>query len=231
MARGPDHHEGRRREQRSGPPPEPTRLKDKAPRRGVQMARVLAHPTRFQILIDMNTPTRRLSAKEWAEEQAEPFSNAGYHFRELERAGCIRLYKTVKKRGADEHIYEPVKRAMAWHQEWANLGPVIRQHVASSAFGPLVTKVGNSIDGGTFDARPESHLSWDTMYVDQEGWKTITLMFQRQLEELIAESQRIKERLRENPDLERFLITYMMATFETAKEAEDDADDEDRAAA
>jgi len=210
------------------PPSEPERIKDKSPRRGVEMARVLSHPVRFQILIDMNTPTRRLSAKQWADEQAEPFSNVGYHFRELERAGCIKLHKTVKKRGADERIYEPVKRAMAWHAEWANLGSVVRQLVASSAFGPLVLKVGNSIDGGTFDARPESHLSWDTQYVDQEGWETIAVMFQRHLEEVMAECQRIKERLKANPGLERFLITYMMATFETAKEFESDADQEER---
>jgi len=228
VAKGRDQHEGRRH---SVPPTESERVKDKSARRGVEMARVLANPVRFQILIDMNTPTRRLSAKQWSDEQAEPFSNVGYHFRVLEKAGCIKLYKTIKKRGAEERIYEPVKRAMAWHAEWANLGPVVRQLVASSAFGPLVLKVGNSIDGGTFDARPESHLSWDTQYVDQEGWETIAVMFQRLLEEVMAECQRIKERLKANPDLERFLVTYMMATFETAKEFENDADQEDRAAA
>lgn len=228
MAEGRDQHEGRRH---SAPPSEPERVNEKAARRGVEMARVMANPVRFQILIDMNTPTRRLSAKQWSDEQPVPFSNAGYHFRVLEKAGCIKLHKTIKKRGAEERIYEPVKRAMAWHEEWANLGPVIRQLVAASAFGPLVVKVGNSIDGGTFDARPESHLSWDTQYVDQEGWETIAVMFQRHLEEVMAECQKIKERLKADPSLERFLVTYMMATFETAKEFENDADQEDRAEA
>jgi hypothetical protein len=227
MAKGRDQHEGRRHPAPSSKP----EVKDKSSRRGVEMARVMANPVRFQILIDMNTPTRRLSAKQWSDEQPEPLTNAGYHFRVLEEAGCIKLHKTIKRRGAEERIYEPVKRAMAWHEEWANLGPVIRQLVASSAFGPLVLKVGNSIDGGTFDARPESHLSWDTQYVDQEGWETIAVMFQRHLEEVLAECQRIKERLKADPGLERFLVTYMMATFETAKEFENDADQEDREAA
>jgi hypothetical protein len=225
MAKGRDQHERRRH---SAPPSEPEHVNDKAARRGVEMARVMANPVRFQILIDMNTPTRRFSAKQWAEEQPELPNNAGYHFRVLEKAGCIRLYKTVKRRGAEERIYEPVKRAMAWHEEWEHLGPVIRQLVAASAFGPLVQKVGNSIDGGTFDARPESHLSWDTQYVDQEGWETLAVMFQRHLEEVMAECKKIKERLKANPDLERFLVTYMMATFETAREFENDADQEDR---
>lgn len=224
MAKGRDQHEGRRH---SAPPGG----RDKSERRGVEMARVMANPVRFQILIDMNTPTRRLSAKQWAEEQPEPHTNAGYHFRVLEAAGCIRLYKTVKKRGAEERIYEPVKRAMAWHEEWKHLGPVIRQLVAASAFGPLVLKVGNSIDGGTFDARPESHLSWDTQYVDQEGWETLAVMFQHHLEEIMTECEKIKERLKADPGLERFLVTYMMATFETAREFENDADQEDREAA
>ena len=225
MAKGRDQHEGRRR---AAPPSEPERVNDKSARRGVEMARVMANPVRFQILIDMNTPTRRLSAKQWSEEQTEPHTNAGYHFRVLEEAGCIKLHKTIKRRGAEERIYEPVKRAMAWHEEWANLGPVVRQLVASSAFGPLVLKVGNSIDGGTFDARPESHLSWDTQYVDQAGWERLAVMFQRHLEEVMAECKKIKERLKADPGLERFLVTYMMATFETAREFDNDADQEDR---
>jgi hypothetical protein len=211
VARRREQHEARHRKQSPDAPSiDPARLKDKSPRRGVEMARVLAHPIRFQILIDMNTPTRRLSAKQWADEQAEPLSNVNYHFHELEKAGCIRLCDEVKRRGSTELIYEPVKRAMAWHQEWANLGSVVRQHVAASALGPVVAKIGNSIDGGTFDARPESHLSWDTLYVDQEGWETFALKFQRHLEDLLAESEVIKERLNENPDAPRILITYMM---------------------
>jgi hypothetical protein len=203
-------------------PPEETRIKDKAPRKAVEMAQVLAHPVRFQILTDMNTPIRRMSAREWSEKQAEPPGNVNYHFHELEKAGCIQLVEEVKKRGSWELIYEPVKRAMAWHQEWANLGPVIRQRVAATALGAAVAKAGQSIDNGTFDARPESHFSWDSLYVDQEGWETIATMFQRHLEELLTESQRIRERLKDNPDVERFLVAYMMATFEAV---EDDAED------
>jgi len=57
-------------------------------------------------------------------------------------------------------------------------------------------------------------LSWDILYVDQEGWEAFALKFQRHLEDLLAESVVIKERLKENPDAPRILITYMMATFE-----------------
>lgn len=182
---------------------------------GVEMAKVLAHPLRFQILIEMNTPVRRLSPSEFSEEKGERLGNVSYHFRVLHRAGCIEIVDTVQRRGATEHIYEPVKRAMAWKREWENLGTFVRQHVAASALALALNKLGESIDKGTFDGREDSHLSWDTLYVDEQGWTEIHTMFRRHLEDLLITTDRIKDRLDADPELPRVLVTYLMATFET----------------
>jgi hypothetical protein len=178
------------------------------------MARVLAHPLRFRILYTINTPIRRMSPSEFSEEDGEQLSNVSYHFRVLHRAGCIEIVDTIQRRGATEHVYEPIKRAMAWTREWENLGPYVRQHVAASALAPVVTKLGESIDKGTFDKRDDSHLSWDTLYIDEKGWTELHTKFREHLEDLLTTTQRIKKRLDGNPDLPRFLATYFMATFE-----------------
>jgi hypothetical protein len=219
-----DSHEGRRHSRRKPDQEQP--LVGESPRgSGVEMARVLAHPLRFQILIEMNTPVRRLSPSEFSEEKGQRLGNVSYHFRVLHRAGCITIVDTVQRRGATEHIYEPVKRAMAWKREWENLGTFVRQHIAASALAPALTKLGESIDKGTFDEREDSHLSWDTLYVDEEGWTEIHTMFRQHLEDLLMTTDRIKERLDADPALPRFLLTYLMSTFETPDSNSDEPKD------
>ena len=197
----------------------------------MEKAKVLSHPLRFRILNDMNTPARRLSPSEFSDEIGGSLGTVSYHFRVLNKAGCIEVVDTVQRRGATEHIYEPVKRAMVWKNEWANLGPVVRQVVAASALGNAVRQVGASIDEGTFDKREDSHLSHDTFWTDEQGWTEMHSMFQRHLEDLLITAQRIKGRLDDDPDIPRFLVTYFMATFETPPPGVEAADDADAAAA
>lgn len=187
---------------------------------GIEMARALSHPLRVRILTQMNTPIRRMSPIQFSEKTGEPLGTTSYHFRVLDRCGCIRVVEEVQRRGATEHVYEPVKRAMAWKREWENLGPAVRQSVAASALRNVVEQIGSAVDTGTFDEREDSHLSHDTIWVDDEGWTELHTLFQRMLEDLLTASHKIEKRLRENPDLPRFLATYMMATFETPVDRE-----------
>lgn len=210
-----DQHEGRHRSRRK-PDQDQPRIDESPHGPGVEMARVLSHPLRFKILVGMNTPARRLSPSEFSQENGEELSNVSYHFRVLAKAGCIEVVETVPRRGAQEHIYEPIRRAMAWTREWEALGPFVRQHVAASALAPAIEKLGESIDEGSFDKRDDSHLSWDTLYVDDQGWVELHAMFREHLEDLLATTQRIESRLGEDSNLPRFLATYFMATFENA---------------
>ena len=220
-----DQHGGRRRTRPKLDKTQP-RIEDDPDGPGVGMAKVLSHPLRFKILIAMNTPFRRLSPSSYAEEAGETVSNAAYHFRVLDKAGCIKIVKTIPRRGANEHIYEPIKRAMAWTREWEALGPYVRQHVAANALAPAVEKLGDSIDKGTFDKRDDSHLSWDTFFTDEEGWVELHTQYREHLEGLMATTQRIKERLDANPELARFPATYLNATFENppVRSGEDEND-------
>lgn len=179
------------------------------------MAYVLSHPMRFSILNEMNTPARRLSPSEYSEEIGEKLGNVSYHFRILHRAGCIEIVDTYQRRGATEHVYGPVKRAMAWTAEWEKLGSFVRQNIASSALGKAVKQTGTAIDEGTFDKRNDSHLSHDTLWTDEEGWDEIHTLFRVQLEELLRISKRIRDRLDANVDESAFPVTYFMATFES----------------
>src|SRR3954452_3411551 len=84
----------------------------------VVMGKALSHPLRVRILMGMNAPPRMLSPSEFSEEARVSMGLASYHFRELAKAGCIEVAEEIRRRGATEHRYLPVKRAMAWTREW-----------------------------------------------------------------------------------------------------------------
>lgn len=188
---------------------------DEPSKASLAVADALRHPLRVRILMRMNAPTRRLSPSVWSKETGVPLGDCAYHFRVLKKSNCIKLVDTAQKRGATEHLYEPVKRAMAWKAEWEKLGPVVRQTLAASILRGAVERIGTAIDGGTFDARDDSHLTWDTAYVDERTWQQIHPIFQRALEETMTVLADNEERIKDLPPDQKFLITYLLSTFES----------------
>jgi len=186
-------------------------------RESIQIAEALRHPIRAQILMRMNAPIRRLSPSEFAEEQGLAVGDASYHFRKLEKFGCLTVVEEHKRRGATEHVYEPVKRAMAWTSEWEMMGAVVKQHLAASVLRGGVERIGGSIDSGKFDAR-DSILAWDTAWVDEEGWNQIHAIFKGALEETLMVIAEATKRVEDAPSEEKFLATYLLSTFESDPE-------------
>jgi Helix-turn-helix domain len=181
--------------------------------RQMAIARALSHPTRVRILMAMNSPRRRMSPKLFCDETGVQVGHASYHFRELAASGCIEMVETKQRRGATEHFYEPVKTALAWTREWEALGPVVKQNLCASVLRGAVEAVGTAIDDGTFEARADSHLSWDTMKIDEEGWRRMTEIFDRSLAELLELQAECAERIAGGGAF--FLVSFFMSTFES----------------
>lgn len=164
----------------------------------------------------MNAPSRRMSPKEFCNLTGEKMGHVSYHFRELAETGCIELVEEVPRRGATEHFYEPVRTAMAWSREWEALGSYVKQNLSASILRGGVEAIGAAIDSQTFEAQPNSHLSWDTLHVDAQGWDRATSIMDRALEELLEVGAESAERIGEGSPA--FLATYLMSTFESPPE-------------
>lgn len=52
--------------------------------------------------------------------------------------------------------------------------------------------------------------------LDDLGWTELHMIFQRALEEILAVTFEVGERLKQNPQVPRFLASYVLSTFETA---------------
>ena len=125
----------------------------------------------------MNTPRREMSPKNYSDETGSSLANVSYHFRKLEKLGFIELVRTEQRRGATEHYYDPVKRAMAWSGEAEAIPPVILDGFSATILRGFVEEVGSAIDAGTFSDRDDRVLAWDKMWVDQEGWEQMVALF------------------------------------------------------
>lgn len=183
---------------------------------GVAVARALSHPTRVRILMAMNAPSRRMSPKEFCHLTGEKMGHVSYHFRELAETGCIELVEEVPRRGATEHYYEPVRTAMAWSREWEALGSFVKQNLCASVLRGGVEAIGEAIDSQSFEAQPNSHLSWDTLRVDAQGWDRATSIMDRALQELLETEAECAERI--STGSPAFLATYLMSAFESPPE-------------
>lgn len=179
----------------------------------LQAAKALAHPTRVRILMAMNAPRRTMSPKEFSEENGLPLGNSSYHFRKLAKLGFIRLVKTEPRRGATQHYYEPVKRALAWTRESEALPPGVLDRLSGTVLRGFVELAGESIDEGAFNGRVNRALAWDKMWVDEEGWERLAILFN----ETHAEAMRIDAECARRRDggAEGFFASYVLASFES----------------
>lgn len=208
------------------PPPRPTKDKSRLRRRELRegldeeqiITQAMSHPTRVRILMAMNSPRRRMSASQFARETGLNLDHCAYHFRELEDVGCIVLVDSRPRRGAKEHIYEPIRTALAWTDNWKALGPIVKQSVLAKVMRGAVEALGLAINSGTFEARKESHLSWNIVEVDDQGWTQMAAIFDRVLEEMIALEKRCLDRIASGCDF--INASFFMSSFESPKRIE-----------
>jgi hypothetical protein len=85
---------------------------------------------------------------------------ASYHFRELEKAGCVKTIETIPRRGATEHVYEGLARVYFTDEEFAQLSIESRERLSRLAFQALIARTDSAMQAGTFDGRIDRHLTW-----------------------------------------------------------------------
>lgn len=178
-----------------------------------EMLKALGHPVRVRILTRMNTPKRRLSPRGFCEETGLDLSKVSYHFRALAQAGLITEVDRIPVRGSMKHVYVANDRTEAWAKEYACLPDAVKRAFAATALRESVEAVGRSIDSGDFGSRPESHLSWDSMWVDDEGWKKLGALFDETLKAALAIRDECAERMPDPQQEGAWVASYLISSF------------------
>ena len=151
-----------------------------------RIAKALSHPMRARILGILDE--RVASPNELAEIIEERLPNVSYHVRALLDLGCIELVDTAQRRGAIEHYYRAVVRPFFSDRDWKRLPRSGRQAISDAALRIIWEDVGDALRAGTFESRPDRHLSHNDVVLDDEGWREVAEL----LNAMITEVQRIE---------------------------------------
>jgi|SRR5215210_5490691 len=149
-----------------------------------RIAKALSHPMRARILGILDE--RVASPNEIAEMIDERLPNVSYHVRALLDLGCIELVDTAQRRGAIEHYYRAVIRPFFSDRDWKRLPRAGRQAISDSALRIVWEDVSQALTAGTFESRPDRHLSHNDVVLDDEGWKEVAKL----LNAMIADVQK-----------------------------------------
>ena len=158
-----------------------------------RLVRALSHPHRVQALHILNE--RTASPIQLAPMIGTTVGRIAYHVRELERLDCIELVETRPVRGATEHFYRATARAFFNQDDWEALPASIRESLSGVMVTEIWKEIRRAITAATFDTRVDRHISWTSMYVDEEGWHELHGILDRALDEVIEVQVRSAARL------------------------------------
>jgi hypothetical protein len=195
---------------------------DAAARRQTASA-ALRHAIRVEILTVANE--RPISPARFVDELLKPrpigfeqkkqaLSHVAYHFRELQKAGCIEIVEVIPRRGASEHVYRGTLRAHFTDEEWADLDLEERHRISTIALQGLLARIEGSILADTFDAREDRWLAWTAAKLDDRGWAEMTTTIAAnfaELERIRGESEARLEESGATPTP----VTFGMLGFES----------------
>jgi DNA-binding transcriptional ArsR family regulator len=178
------------------------------------LAKAFTHPLRSHIWVVL-FERGIVSPAEIANELELDVSDVSYHFRGLRKRGLIRLVRTARRRGFDEHFYEPVAPAFEFDDtEWMRLPEGVRSSLSGEAVRQIIEQLTKALEGGSFDARSR-HLSQNYLLADEQGWDELMSTAQWTLDRIQAIRSRCAERRKASGEA-GVPVAVLMTAFETA---------------
>lgn len=151
--------------------------------------KAIRHPLRVRMLARLNEKVA--SPAMLARELGISIPLASYHVDVLRETGCIELVKTTPSRGATEHHYRALRRAMIDEAEWASLTPAQRAPITQQLLEDVAGHAFAALHDGALDRRDNQHLSWTDLYLDEQAFGELSALMEEVVQrgfELQAES-------------------------------------------
>jgi hypothetical protein len=182
----------------------------------------LKHPLRVRILEVLNEGPRSpsqfveegLIPKEHYTSYQQALSLASYHFRELQKEGCLEVIESIPRRGAVEHVYEGKARVYFNDSEFEGMPRDARRKLSRISLQGLIARADRAIGEDTFDARAERHLTWSPMQLDERGWQEAIAVLAATFSELTQIRHDARDRLAASGE-EVVPVTVGMLGFES----------------
>lgn len=151
-------------------------------------------------------------------DEKNALSHVAYHFKKLVEADCVVLVETIPRRGASEHVYRSKMLALHTDEDFEALTLDERRAISRSTLQMLVARAEGAIYQGTFDRRPDRHLSWVALDLDEQGWQELRDLQAETLERAQGIKAAAIARKHERGEQERaetFAATFGALAFES----------------
>lgn len=136
---------------------------------------VYSHDLRLKIVTQLYM--REMSpAMFYAEFGGGSIARVNRHFKKLAEEGWLRYIRKEsgdKRRGGVEHFYRATELAVFDHETWSALPYSIKAAFSWRTVVQLGERVVDAMREATFDSRPNRHLSWTPLLLDEMGWKRV----------------------------------------------------------
>ena len=183
-----------------------------------RLAKALSHPMRTRILTILNEQVA--SPNEIAQMLDERLPNVSYHVRALVDLECIELVRTAQRRGAVEHYYKARRRPFFSDRDWKRLPRSGRQAVSDVALQMTWSDVSDAVGKGTFESRPDRHLTRSPLELDEQGFGEVGELLAKTLAQAERIAAQSAKRLSKSGD-HRLETRLVMMHFEASPDADD----------
>jgi len=158
-----------------------------------KLVKGLSHPLRTECLTIL--ASRTASPRQLSELLNHDLSNVSYHVRVLEELGLIELVREEPVRGAVAHYYKAMERPLASTAEWEQLPREVQAAFSAHSWDVLLKDVIEAVEKGTFDSRPDRHLTRTSLLLDSEGFARLSGLMDELLEAIFSEQAAAAERM------------------------------------
>jgi DNA-binding transcriptional ArsR family regulator len=179
-----------------------------------KLVKGVSHPVRTECLTILAQQVA--SPRELSELLDHDLSNVSYHVRVLDELGLIELVDEKPVRGAVAHYYKAVERPLLSQDDWEKVPPEVRKAISLYGWDSLIMDAARAIEKGTFDNRPDRHLTRTSLLLDSEGFTRLSKAMDDLLE-MIFDEQAASAMRREKSGEEPIHATAATALFEMPK--------------
>ena len=177
-----------------------------------ELAKAIGHPVRALILAEGND--RVMSPSQFAKRHDLDLSAVSYHFRVLEKYGCLEEIAKVPVRGANQHFFKATRGALFDGKAWEQLPETVRNRWSGKTMTHLLEAISEAMVEETFDEREDRALAWDKTILDERGWQTIANIFRDATYKTMEEAEAAKERV-EAGTTEPMLVSWAFLFFKS----------------
>lgn len=136
-----------------------------------RMARALADTWRVRILSELSV--RPMSPSQFVEEVGGELTQISRCFRQLAEWDFVEVIeeRPGRRRGAAiEHVYRGIQRSHFDTTTWKTVSRSERDTWSRTAVSAYIARIAEAVEGGTFDAEVDRHVSWDGLVLDRAAW-------------------------------------------------------------